>query len=98
MGAYTFGVIFLALGRGMYCVLLRKSNRYGFDNLVDFILLLERGLLLFKKEKSRIKMEMGSCQCHCMGTADAVFYYRLYDLSWSFFEKVVIFIIKSSHI
>ena len=33
-------------------------------------------------------MEMGSCQCHCMGTAAAVFYYRLYDLSWSFLKKL----------
>ena len=33
-------------------------------------------------------MEMESCPYHCMGTADAVFYYRLYDLSRNFLKKL----------
>ena len=33
-------------------------------------------------------MEVGYCQYHCTAIADAVFYYRLYDLSWSFLKKL----------
>ena len=43
-------------------------------------------------------MEMGSCQCHCLDTADAVFRHRLYDLSRNFLKNSVIFAKRTSYL
>lgn len=43
-------------------------------------------------------MEMGSCQCHSLDTADAVFYHRLYDLSRSFLKNSVVFVQMNDYI
>ena len=42
-------------------------------------------------------MEMGSCQCHRMDTADAVFHRRLYDFLRSFL-KILSFLFEQTPI